>query len=63
MTDAKKKEEVDTNGKQEETVDHDSSAVYIKEPETGEWIVRNPSGSTGYNYLYRDEWDYLAEEI
>jgi len=37
--------------------DHNNSAIYIKEEETGRWVVRNPSGSIGYNYLYRDEYD------
>ena len=35
--------------------DHDHSAVYIRNKETGQWEVRNPAGSIGYNYLYRDE--------
>ncbi|MGE5343298.1 MAG: hypothetical protein ACM3SY_17655 [Candidatus Omnitrophota bacterium] len=35
--------------------DHESSALYIQNKETGEWEVRNPSGSVGYNYLYRDD--------
>jgi len=30
------------------------SVVYIKDPKTGLWIVKNPSGSIAYNYLYRD---------
>ena len=35
--------------------DINHSAVYIKDEKTGEWIVRNPAGSMGYNYLYRDD--------
>ena len=35
--------------------DYDNSAIYIYNPETGKWEVRNPAGSIGYNYLYRDE--------
>lgn len=34
--------------------DYDNSAIYRKDPKTGRWIVQNPAGSTGYNYLYRD---------
>jgi hypothetical protein len=30
------------------------TAVYKKDPKTGLWIVKNPSGSIAYNYLYRD---------
>jgi hypothetical protein len=37
--------------------DHDMSAVYIRDKETGDWKVRNPAGSMGYNYLYRDDID------
>lgn len=37
----------------------ENSAIYSRDKETGEWKVRNPSGSIGYNYLYRDEWDWL----
>lgn len=36
---------------------YDNSAIYIYNKETGEWEVRNPAGSVGYNYLYRDEID------
>jgi len=35
--------------------DPEHSALYRKDPETGLWIVVNPAGSLGYNYLYRDE--------
>ncbi|MFC2146178.1 hypothetical protein ACFLRT_02325 [Acidobacteriota bacterium] len=34
---------------------HDNSAIYIYNRETGKWEVRNPAGSIGYNYLYRDD--------
>jgi hypothetical protein len=37
----------------------DDSSVYIQDKETGQWKVRNPSGSIGYNYLYRDDWGWL----
>jgi len=37
--------------------DPNTSALYIKDKETGEWKVRNPSGSMGYNYLYRDSFE------
>lgn len=36
-------------------IDYDQSAIYIYNRETGKWEVRNPAGSIGYNYLYRDE--------
>ena len=39
----------------QEVGDYDHSAVYIRNKETGQWEVRNPAGSCGYNYLYRDE--------
>jgi len=35
--------------------DYSNSAIYIYNRETGKWEVRNPAGSIGYNYLYRDE--------
>jgi len=35
--------------------DHDNSAIYIYNRETGKWEVRNPAGSIGYNYLYRED--------
>jgi hypothetical protein len=35
--------------------DFDNSAIYIYNRETGKWEVRNPAGSIGYNYLYRDD--------
>jgi len=35
--------------------DYDHSTIYIKNEKTGLWEVRNPSGSIGYNYLYRDD--------
>ena len=38
-----------------ETDDYDHSAIYIFNKETGKWEVRNPAGSIGYNYLYRDD--------
>lgn len=41
-----------------EIEDYSSSAVYIKNEKTGKWEIRNPSGSVGYNYLYRDDYDY-----
>ena len=31
------------------------TAIYIKDPKTGLWIVKNPSGSIAYNYLYRND--------
>ena len=34
---------------------YDNSAIYIYNRETGKWEVRNPAGSIGYNYLYRDD--------
>ncbi|UCH97055.1 MAG: hypothetical protein JSV88_09450 [Candidatus Aminicenantes bacterium] len=44
--------------KQQETGNYDTSAIYIRNKETGEWEVRNPAGSVCYNYLYRDEMDF-----
>ena len=35
--------------------DVNHSAIYIKNEKTGEWQVKNPAGSMGYNYLYRDD--------
>ncbi|MCK4764140.1 MAG: hypothetical protein KAW12_18215 [Candidatus Aminicenantes bacterium] len=35
-----------------------NSAIYRKDPKTGKWIVKNPSGSMSCNYLYGDEWEY-----
>jgi hypothetical protein len=34
-------------------------SIYIFDPETGEWKVKNPSGSIAYNVLSRDEWSWL----
>ena len=37
---------------------YDHTSIYIKNEKTGEWEVKNPSGSIAYNYLYRgDNWD------
>ena len=30
------------------------TAIYVKDPKTGLWIVKNPCGSIAYNYLYRN---------
>ena len=35
--------------------DYDNSSIYIYNRKTGKWEVRNPAGSIGYNYLYRDD--------
>ncbi|MFC2140665.1 hypothetical protein ACFLQP_00010 [Acidobacteriota bacterium] len=35
--------------------DYDNSAIYTYNRKTGKWEVRNPAGSIGYNYLYRDD--------
>ncbi len=35
--------------------EYDNSAIYIYNRETGKWEVRNPAGSIGYNYLYRED--------
>lgn len=37
--------------------DHDTSAIYTRDKETGDWKVRNPAGSMAYNYLYREDID------
>lgn len=39
---------------------NDSSALYEKDKETGEWTIKNPAASTAYNYLYRDDSDWLS---
>jgi len=36
---------------------NDSSTLYEQNKETGEWTIKNPAGSTAYNYLYRDDLD------
>jgi hypothetical protein len=38
----------------------DSSALYEQDRETGEWTIKNPAGSTAYNYLYRGDSDWLS---
>jgi hypothetical protein len=35
----------------------DQTTDYIKDPETGRWVIVNPSGSELYNNLYRDKKD------
>lgn len=40
---------------------YENSSIYKKNKKTGEWEVKNPSGSIAYNYLYRD--DYEEEDI
>ena len=40
---------------------HENSSIYKKNEKTGEWEVKNPSGSIAYNYLYRG--DYEEEDI
>lgn len=45
----------ETGAAQPVSQDTEHSALYRKDPETGLWIVVNPAGSLGYNYLYRDE--------
>lgn len=42
------------------TENNDSSALYEQDKETGEWTIKNPAGSTAYNYLYRDDSDWLS---
>jgi len=39
--------------------DQEGSLIYIYDPKTKQWKVHNPSGSTAYNYLTRDEWSWL----
>lgn len=39
--------------------DQKESLIYIYDPKTKKWKVHNPSGSTAYNYLTRDEWSWL----
>jgi hypothetical protein len=37
----------------------ENAATYSRDQNSGEWKINNPSGSKGYNYLYRDEWSWL----
>ena len=39
--------------------DQKEPLIYIYDPKTKKWKVHNPSGSTAYNYLTRDEWSWL----
>ncbi len=39
---------------------YEHTTIYKKNEKTGEWEVKNPSGSIAYNYLYRH--DYEEEE-
>ena len=39
--------------------DQKGPLIYIYDPKTKQWKVHNPSGSTAYNYLTRNEWDWL----
>jgi len=50
-----KNKDRETGADQPVSQDPEHSALYRKDPETGLWIVVNPAGSLGYNYLYRDE--------
>jgi len=36
---------------------YENSSIYKKNKKTGEWEVKNPSGSIAYNYLYRDDYE------
>jgi hypothetical protein len=36
---------------------HEHTATYKKNKKTGEWDVKNPSGSIAYNYLYRGDYE------
>ena len=36
---------------------HENTAIYKKNKKTGEWEVKNPSGSIAYNYLYRSDYE------
>ena len=36
---------------------HEHTATYKKNEKTGEWEVKNPSGSIAYNYLYRGDYE------
>ncbi|MCJ7582658.1 MAG: hypothetical protein MUP98_19250 [Candidatus Aminicenantes bacterium] len=39
---------------------YENTSIYKKNEKTGEWEVKNPSGSIAYNYLYRGDYE---EEI
>ena len=43
---------------------YENSSIYKRNEKTGEWEVKNPSGSIAYNYLYRDDYDeeYIEDE-
>ena len=52
----KKEQNIDNDEIQDPKEKHPShSTCYIKDKKTGKWKIVNPAGSTGYNYLYRDE--------
>lgn len=52
----KKDQNIATGENQDPKEKHPShSTHYIKDKKTGKWKIVNPAGSTGYNYLYRDE--------
>jgi len=36
---------------------HEHTSIYKKNEKTGEWEVKNPSGSIAYNYLYRNNFE------
>ena len=36
---------------------HENTSIYKKNKKTGEWEVKNPSGSIAYNYLYRGDYE------
>ena len=45
-----------------EKISEDFHSIYIFDKETNQWKVYNPSGSTAYNYLTKDEWGWLDLE-
>lgn len=46
------------SGEKPRADDGEQSTTYKKDPRTGKWIIQNPAGSMGYNYLYRDPDDW-----
>jgi len=53
--DKKKNSQLQTTCK----TDQKEPLIYIYDPKTKQWKVHNPSGSTAYNYLTRDDWSWL----
>lgn len=55
----KQTKKIDTQSKTNSRPNREVPCIYIYDPKTKQWKVHNPSGSTAYNYLTRDEWSWL----